>query len=394
VGLLTGTISRRGGGVSAAIRNLSRALLETHNIEVLVFAPADEATHDDISLWDGIPVKTFPALSPRWFCYCPELYAAVRNANLSLLNVSCTWLYLSLVSLKWMRESACPVVISPHGDLDPWALNNSPRKKRVAAALFERRHLERAACLHALNAAEARTFRAFGLHNPIAIVPNGVDIPALSAAGYRPPPWSWRAEKVGRVLLYLGRLHPKKNLTALLEAWSTASRDTGQCADWWLAIAGWDQLGYEAKLRQLLAASGAPRVLFLGPQYGSPKDACFRHASAFILPSLSEGLPNVVLEAWSYGLPVLMTPECNLPEGKLEGAAIEVSGTAEAIATGLRTLFSMRDADLARMGQAGRDLVKRKFAWPQVASQMLALYRWVNKEGAAPHFPHGLRLDP
>ena len=390
---MTGTISRRGGGVSAAIRNLSRALLETHNVEVLVFAPADEATRNDFSLWDGIPVNTFPALSPRRFCYCPELYAAVKNANLCLLNVSCTWLYPSLVSLKWMRETGCPVVISPHGDLDPWALNNSPRKKQFAAALFERRHLERATCLHALNAAEARTFRAFGLQNPIAIVPNGVDIPAPSEAKCGPPPWSGRAKKVSRVLLYLGRLHPKKNLTTLLEAWSAASRDADRSADWWLAIAGWDQLGYEAKLRRLLAASGAPRVLFLGPQYGTSKDTCFRHASAFILPSLSEGLPSVVLEAWSYGLPVVMTPECNLPEGKLDGAAIEVSGTGEAITRGLRTLFCMSDGDLARMGQAGRDLVKRKFAWPQVASQMLALYRWVNKEGAAPNFLHGLQLD-
>jgi glycosyltransferase involved in cell wall biosynthesis len=387
VGLLTGTISRRGGGVSTTIRNLSRALLKTHNVEVLVFAPADDVTRDDIALWDGIPVNTFPALSPSRFCYCPELYAAVKNANLSLLNVSCTWLYPSLVSLKWMRETRRPVVISPHGDLDPWALNNPRWKKRIVAALFERRHLEHAACLHALSAAEARTFRAFGLQNPIAIVPNGVDIPTLSGCRL-PPPWSGGAEKIGRILLYLGRLHPKKNLAALLAAWSAVSRDAGRSADWWLAIAGWDQLGYEAVLRQLLAASGAPRVLFLGPQYGPAKDACFRHASAFILPSLSEGLPNAVLEAWSYGLPVLMTPECNLPEGKLNDAAIEVSGTAEAIARGLRILFDMSDAGLACMGQAGRDLVKRKFAWTQVASQMLALYHWVNGEGAAPNILH------
>ena len=65
-------------------------------------------------------------------------------------------------------------------------------------------------------------------------------------------------------------------------------------------------------------------VVFLGPQFGAEKSECYRACDAFILPSLSEGLPMTVLEAWSYAKPVLMTAECNLPEGFAAGAAVRI----------------------------------------------------------------------
>ena len=377
VGMLTGSVSRQGGGVFDSVRGLSLALREHEGVDVHVFGLADEDTEQDRAFWDGLPVHAAAITAVRPFGYARELYGFVRDADLDILHTHCTWMYPSLVSLKWSGATGRPVVVSPRGDLDPWAVGNSRFKKLIAAAVFERRHLKRAAVLNALCVAEADSFRAYGLTNPIAIIPNGVDLPDLSRAGDAPP-WAGFAPDGANVLLFMGRIHPKKNIAALIEAWASSHASPG-AGNWWLAIAGWEQVGYEGELKALAAKLAAPRVLFIGPQHGAAKDACFRNARGFVLPSLSEGLPRAVLEAWSYGLPVLMTPECNLPEGALAGAAIETSGTVEGIATGLRRLFDQDEGERAQMGAAGRALVEHKFTWKQVAADSAALYRSLAK---------------
>ena len=91
-----------------------------------------------------------------------------------------------------------------------------------------------------------------------------------------------------------------------------------------------------------------------------------------------------VLEAWAYGLPVVMTPECNLPEGFIADAAIRIETSAESIAEGLRTLFSMNDSDLISMGQRGRALVTERFTWQAVAERMKQAYDWMLGGGVPP----------
>ncbi len=83
-----------------------------------------------------------------------------------------------------------------------------------------------------------------------------------------------------------------------------------------------------------------------------------------------------VLEAWAYGLPVVMTPECNLPEGFACQAALEIQNAEKGNAKreGLRALLDMSDSDRIEMGKRGRRLVEEKFTWPKVAAQMKSLY--------------------
>jgi poly(glycerol-phosphate) alpha-glucosyltransferase len=117
-------------------------------------------------------------------------------------------------------------------------------------------------------------------------------------------------------------------------------------------------------------------VVFYGPAFGGEKDQLLRVADAFVLPSFSEGLPMSVLEAWAYGLPVVMTPECNLPEGFVSGAALEIRNEEMENASwqGIKSLLDMSDSDRIQMGRCGRRLVEEKFIWPKVAAQMKRLY--------------------
>ncbi len=83
-----------------------------------------------------------------------------------------------------------------------------------------------------------------------------------------------------------------------------------------------------------------------------------------------------VLEAWAYGLPVVMTPECNLPEGFASGAALEIrnSGMWNSKWEGLRMLLEMTDSERREMGVRGRRLVQERFTWPKVAARMREVF--------------------
>lgn len=95
-----------------------------------------------------------------------------------------------------------------------------------------------------------------------------------------------------------------------------------------------------------------------------------------------------VLEAWSFGLPVLMTEACNLPEGFRVGAAFEISTDPVKMARVLDEFMEMREEALAHVGRAGRKLVEEKFTWSTVAEQMTEVYRWVLKGGRPPDHVH------
>jgi len=372
LGILTSSVSRNAGGLYNSVRQLALQLHHSAKIDIQVFGLADEYTSKDLSKWGKIPVQAFNISGPLSLGYAPTLRQALHDADLDLYHAHGIWTYPSLAGLQWAKQTKKPYLISPRGMLDAWALQNSRWKKRLISRLYENAHLQGATCLHALCESEARSIRAYGLQNPICVIPNGVFLPPES----KPVATQWEVPDDAKVLLYLGRLHPKKGLLNLLYAWDMNH-------DWYLVIAGWDQNGHENELKMLCRKLGIQdRVIFAGPQFNTDKHASYSRANAFILPSFSEGLPMVILEAWSYGLPVLMTPHCNLPEGV--GAAIEVEANQESIAQGLNALFLMSDNERQTLGLCGRKLVAEQFTWPKIAAEMRSVYEWILGGGSPP----------
>jgi poly(glycerol-phosphate) alpha-glucosyltransferase len=309
-------------------------------------------------------------------------------ADLDILSVHGLWKYCSVASRRWHQRTARPYMVHPHGMLEPWALQNAKLKKRIAALLYENKHLRGAACLRALCEPEAQSIRAYGVRNPICVIPNGVELPETQQDSEFNLKDSKLTHAAGgrKVLLYLGRLHPKKNLLNLIRAWKQivgADRLSNQA--WVLAIAGWGESGYQRELNELASHDGlTTSVRLLGPLFGSDKDAAYRACDACILPSLSEGLPMSVLEAWVYAKPVLMTRECNLPEGFAAEAALRIGTRPDEIAAGLKRLAEMSDEDRKAMGDRGRALVSTKFSWPKIGQQMRAVYDWILGGGSPP----------
>lgn len=356
----------------------ARGLVEL-GASVSVFGVSDSFSADDAATWAPVTPEVFPARYPG-FAYAPLLGHALQHANLDIVHQHGLWLYPSLAVAAWRRRRASPVVISTQGMLEPWALHNSRSKKAVAAWMFERSNLRHAACLHC-SEAEVEGVRRFGLRTPVAVIPNGADMPDATARHPRP---EWLPDDGRKTLLFLGRLHPKKGIRETLDAWSllksTAPAIAGQ---WRLVVAGWDDGGHAESYVAHVKTSGlSDDVIFPGAIFGGAKEAVLAHADAFILASHSEGLPMAVLEAWSYALPVLMTRQCNLAEGFEAGAAVEVTTEPAELSSALARVLS--SADLQTMGLRGRELVQRKFTWDAVARDLHEVYMWLARGGERP----------
>lgn len=383
IGQLLTSLSYRNGGVSALACGLSRAL-SRGGADVEVFGVEDGQGAHALDEW--LPLR--PHLSRRaWppaLALAPGQVGELRAARLDMLHTHGLWTAQSLRSLAWARATGRPYLVSPHGMLDSWALRRAALAKRLAGWMFETRHLDGAGCLHALCAAERDAIRARGYRGAVCEIPPGVDLP--SGGPHTPPSWADGIESGRSILLYLGRLHPKKGLASLIASWAEASRASPAVrGSWALVIAGWGQPEHESEIRAIAAAhaSSAP-IRFVGSVLGDERAATYRAARALVLPSLSEGVPLTVLEAWSHGLPVLMTDACNLRDGFAEGAAVRLSPAADGTLVGLMDMLGLSDAERAAMGQRGRRLVERRFSWEIALPQFLAVYGWLAGNGARP----------
>jgi glycosyltransferase involved in cell wall biosynthesis len=368
------SVSRADGGIFEAERALQCALAREAGVEVSVVGLRDEFTEQDLGRWGDLRPRVAEVRGPAGFGWAPGLAGLMRE-DVDLGYCAALWKYPAWALLDWQKRTGRPVVVAPHGSLDAWALRNSRWKKRLAAWVFKDEQLRQASCFRALCLAEADAIRAYGLRQRIEVVPNGVELP-----GELGDSRSKIGDRVGRRrLVFLGRIHPKKGLAGALRAWAGMAKRDG----WEFVIAGWDQGGHEGELKALCFELGlridggdGADVVFHGPAFGETKEALLRSAAAFVLPSFSEGLPMSVLEAWSYGLPVVMTPECNLPEGFASQAALEIRNgeTGNTKWEGLRELLEMSDAERLEMGLRGRRLVEERFTWGKVAARMREVF--------------------
>lgn len=387
---VTSWLSRQGGGIPPVIWNLAQHA-DRSEFSCLVAGLQDFWLETDRPT-PSLPCVTGTLKGASAFGFASGLTSqvAARLNHASVIHAHGLWMHAGVMAQRCARRARCPRVVSPHGMLEPWALRNSRWKKRLAAWLFENKNLRSADCLHALCSAEAENFRRYGLRNPIAIIPNGVSLADL-ARPRLPSQNLSRAELAGsdqKILLFLSRLHPKKGLENLLQAWQTLAADF---SDWRLVIAGAGDAAYETKLKSLVQTLHlSSRVVFIGPVYGAAKSELLAASAAFVLPSYSEGFSMAVLEAAAAGLPIMLTPECNFPELVGARAALETAPEIHAIAAQLRKLLKLSTAEREAMGARGRALIERHYTWPVLSAQMCQVYQWLLGRTARPDC---VRLD-
>jgi glycosyltransferase involved in cell wall biosynthesis len=307
-------------------------------------------------------------LDPRRRSHLKDL---IRRAD--GIHIHGIWETHCAVGASFAQACRRPYILSAHGMLERWALQAKRLKKAVYATLVETNNLRKATCLRALTQAEVGDYRRIGLTNPIAVVPNGVAIPERVQATLFQEAYPHMADK--RIVLFLGRLHPKKGLAMLLRAWA---RSAVSFDDAHLVLAGPDFEDTRAMLEGLVDELGIRhQVTFTGMLAGPMKWGALAASNVFVLPSFSEGFSVAVLEALGMGLPVIITEGCNLPEVAESRCGWVSKPEQRALEIALEESLRLPELERQRMGERGISLVESRFTWPVVAKQMAEVYRWV-----------------
>lgn len=287
------------------------------------------------------------------------------------------WLMPNIYPEQAVRGTSCALVTSPRGTFSPVALARSRNRKRVMWLLAQRNAVTRSDCLHVTSEAELADVRAAGFRQPIALIPNGFDIPDI-AEGVT-------ALATPRRVLYLGRIHPIKGLDNLIRAWNGIAAKRG---DWELHLVGPGEPAHVAAVKSLVDQSGARGIVLRGAAYGAEKSLEYLRASLFVLPSKSENFGMSVAEALGHGLPAIVTkgaPWRGLDERR---CGWWIDHGVDALAAALGQAMALSDAARAEAGARGRDWIRDEFSWGPIGRRMRAVYDWLGGFAPKPAWVH------
>lgn len=366
---LTSSLSRNAGGPFVSIRRQAQELVHL-GCQVYALGVDDDYTQDDLPFWE--PVQAYPQHSPcfRFYYYAPGLRRQLATLKPVLVHSHGLWLYHQLVAYRYAARTGIPLIVSPRGMLAPRAFTINRYKKLPLWWLYERRGLQAASVLHATSLQEASGFRAMGLTAPIAIIPNGVDLPECidPRTGGR------------KTALFLSRIHRIKGLLNLVEAWRVV-RPEG----WRVIIAGPSADNHEMEVRAAVQQAGLGDCFeFVGPVYGEKKSSLYREADLFLLPSYSENFGNAVAEALAHGVPVITTTGAPWSDLRDHDCGWWIDVGVPSLSEALRAATSLSSEELRAMGMRGRRLVEVRYSWPSVAMEMKKVYEWVTGVGRQP----------
>jgi glycosyltransferase involved in cell wall biosynthesis len=308
------------------------------------------------------PLRRHPSLKP-------VVCAAVRAAD--VVHVHALWEEIQHQAARAAQRAGVPYLVTPHGMLDPWSLAQSRWKKKLYLAWRLRSNLRRARALHFTTKTEADLVAPLRLGPPSVVETLGVDFKEFEELP-RPGAFRERYPAVGDkpVVLFLGRLHPKKGLDLLIPAFADAKLD-----DAVLVVAGPDADGYRAKLEaEVLARGLGSRVVFTGMLHGRDRVEALADADLFVLPSYQENFGIAVVEALAAGTPVLISDQVNIWQEIVEasvGGVIRTDG--QMLAAEMRRW--MGDEGLRRgAAERARPFVWGRYDWREIARRWKSHY--------------------
>ncbi|MCS4188200.1 glycosyltransferase [Salinibacter ruber] len=366
------------GGTSRSVPALCEALdAEGVEVHLVTAVPADPAPDEEPVLPDGgvqvhrIEERTRlqrTLRSPMGFYR--GLWSVVEAVQPDVIHDNGAWLPSNVVSAWVARQASVPLVVASHGMVTEWALSHQAWKKRIAWHLYQRQVFKAVNLFQATAPAEVDDLRALGMTQPIAVVPNGVELP--DALPERP-------ETNGKRALFLSRLHPKKGLPMLLDAWADL-RPEG----WTLELVGPSENGHREELEaQASELDLDGNVVFSGPVDDADKWHKYAAADLFVLPTHSENFGIVVAEALAAEVPVLTTTGTPWQELEAHECGWWVEPAPEAIRDALATALRQSDATRSAMGRRGRELVTSTYTWRAVGQRMRRAYEWLLGAGAS-----------
>ena len=299
----------------------------------------------------------------------------LKNHNFDIVHSHSLWMMQNIYPSWESKKNRIPVVISPRGTLSTEAFKSGSIVKSLFWPLIQKPVLRDSTIFHATSNQEKNDIRELGFKQPIAVVPNGIDLPEIKKIK--------KDNKPLKKLLFLGRIHPIKGIHNLLIAWKEIQNIH---QNWTLEIVGPDNYNYLSELNRTTKKLQLKRVVFSKEIHGEEKNMKYQSADLFILPSHSENFGVSVAEALSNGIPCVVSkgaPWKILDEKK---AGWWIDNSVEMLTKNLISILSMSTSELESMGLNGKNLVSEDFNWNKVSTMMTEVYLWILTKKNKPSF--------
>jgi len=360
-------------GHSYTVPALCELLTKKYDINLLISSPSNLNFKPSFEIFSFIPnFFEKPVLGSRNFF---KKLDHLTDAG-DIIHNHGIWRMHNIYSYRIKKNKDVKVIISPRGSLSKEALKISSFKKNIFNFIFgHKKVIENCDAFHATSEKEKIEIRKLGFKQPIAVIPNGINMPVERKNKFR--------VKNSRNFLYLGRIHPIKGLETLIHSWVKMEKNSN-CK---LEICGYyNDKKYFDKLKKIVKENGLKNVTFSKPVSGKEKIDKFLSSDIFILPSKTENFGIVIAEAMSLGLPVITTNntpwECireknlgwysDLNEEKIYQSMIQASQTSQ--------------NDLIVMSKKSRNYVKNEFDWESLLSKYDQFYKWILNKDEKPSF--------
>ncbi|NCY17789.1 MAG: glycosyltransferase, partial [Actinobacteria bacterium] len=317
-------IDNPSAGTTYSVDRLTSAV-RLEGIDAHLYALGDPAKDD---------ASGFTERFPNDFAHLPVIARLGRSARLrqrlfdptiDLFHIHGLWMLPNVYPADAARLLDRPLMLSPHGMLGPAALAYSAWKKRLAWMLWQGQALRQVDCFRATCQEEALEIRRYGLRQPIAIIPNGIDLPEKLPA---------RHELPRKRVISIGRIHPKKGLDRLIRAWVMVQ---AEFPGWECVIIGPDEGGHAEQLRRLGQELKAERLSIAGPIFDAEKLQVLTDADLFALPTLNENFAMTVAESLACQTPVISTKGAPWEALEVNGCGWWIDHGPEAMAATLRS---------------------------------------------------------
>ncbi len=281
------------------------------------------------------------------------------------------WQFNSLYPGQIVNKYNSPYIVSTRGSFSKIAFRNGSIIKKLFWPLYQKPSFKKVSIFHATSIDEYLDIRNLGFKQPVAIIPNGIDIPNFFL----------KSISKLKTVLFLGRIHPIKGIDLLLPAWKLIQ---DKHLDWQLKIIGDDvgyhgSSGYKLKMKNLSKDLKLKRTEFLDPLYGNDKWQAYKDADIYILPSYSENFGVTIAEAMASGLPVIVTKGTPWSDVEQKNAGLWVDNKIDTIANAIEILILKNSEEREYMGQNGRDWMSKDFSWDTIAKNMNYVYDWLEK---------------
>lgn len=362
--LFTSTNDKNEGGPSRSVPILAKGLSEIGCDTILMTRETANMNFHVLEEGSNVHIIVLP-YSIRY----DELEKTILAGHYDVIHIQCIWTPIYHQVIKIARKHGIKYIITPRGTLEPWSMSKKRLKKCLAMMLYQRSDLHHADAILATADLEAQHIRELGFKNPIAIIPNGIDI-----SEYRCRPVITK-NKVKKQLLFLSRIHEKKGLELLISAWETLQ---SKYPDWNVLIAGNGEKQYIQQLRKIINEKSLENsIRIVPPVFGEEKRELYSESSLFVLPSYSENFGMVIAEAMSCGVPVITTTGTPWEELNKMGIGWCINLSVENLIEAIDNALSLGCDQLFDLGQKCHDYVANKYQYIKVAENNLVLYRWL-----------------